>query len=83
MSTLALLYAQLEPAKIITNTKKQYTALYCDDDGTYEFSIKRKMGTYTVISDGVACHKGEDKNHIIWNFETQLAKVQHLVKVLQ
>ncbi len=64
-------------AKVLTPEVKidqpmLYRALYKDDDGSYIFEIKKTGNKWVVISDGFKCCETDNKEYLIWNFESQL-----------
>lgn len=75
-------FTHLAPTQIIADTKTYYKATYQDAHGSYEFEIHKTDKGYTVISDGNVCSKNNpDREHIIWNYENQVAA--RMPKVLE
>lgn len=77
-----LKFAHLTPEQVHIDTDTHYKATYNDDYGTYDFEIHKTDKGYTVISDGNVCSQDNpDRDHIIWNYENQVASC--MPKVLE
>jgi len=75
-------FTHMEPVSIDTDTATHYKACYEDKFGPYNFEIHKTDKGYTVISDGNICSKDDpDREHIIWNYENQVAA--RMPKVLE
>ena len=75
-------FAHLHPTMVDTNTSTHYRATYEDNFGPYLFEIHKTDKGYTVISDGNICSKDSpNREHIIWNYENQVAA--YMPKVLE
>jgi hypothetical protein len=64
-------------AKVLTptvqiDTPQIYKAIYKDTQGSYNFEIKRDGTDWRVTSDGFECCKTDNREYLIWNFESQL-----------
>lgn len=67
-------FKHCEPITIEADTDTYYKASYKDNFGAYNFEIHKTDKGYTVISDGNVCSKDNpDREHIIWNYENQVA----------
>jgi len=75
-------FNHLAPTQIFADTDTHYKATYRDAHGAYDFEIHKTDKGYTVISDGNVCSRNNpDREHIIWNYENQVAA--HMPKVLE
>ena len=81
-ATVKMNFTHMEPISVDTDTDTHYKASYKDSHGAYNFEIHKTDKGYTVISDGNVCSKDNpDREHIIWNYENQVAA--RMPKVLE
>lgn len=81
MKILILKAIRMQPTQVITDSDKLFKAIYTDDIGSYEFSVKKKKGKFFVRSAGVDLYSTKSAEHLIWDFESQLADVNPKVFV--